>query len=529
MRRRLRELLKEVADIERLSAKLAQQTANARDLVRLRASLAALPQLARGIADLPPLSHLMPSDLCAEVATRIQQTIVDEPPLTITEGGLIRPGVDADLDELMVLSRDGRSLIAATEAREREATGISSLKVRYNKVFGYFIEVSKANVHRAPDRYIRKQTLSNAERYITPELKELEEKVLGADERRRSLEHALFTAIREELSGSVSRLQVVAAAIAELDVLTALAEVASDLRYVRPVVDEGTLLEIVAGRHPVVEQQDLGESFVPNDLSLGDSGRRLLIVTGPNMSGKSTVMRQAALIAILAQVGSFVPAESARVGICDRIFTRVGASDDLATGRSTFMVEMSETANILHHATERSLVVLDEIGRGTSTYDGLAIAWAVAEELHDRLRSRTMFATHYHQLTDLGERFAGVCNKTVAVREWDEEILFLHKIVEGGTDRSYGIHVARLAGVPAGVLDRARAILSDIEDDAEHLAPRIVSGASTADKAVAPTGQLSLFGAGPSAVERRLAELDPQTLTPLEALNEIQGLRDLLS
>ncbi len=522
IRRRLRELLKEVADVERLSAKLAQQTANARDLVRLRASLEALPELARKSAELPSLSHLMPSDLCTEIATRIEETIVEEPPLAITEGGVIRTGVDSDLDELIALSRDGRSVIAATESRERESTGINSLKVRYNKVFGYFIEVSKANLHRVPDSYIRKQTLTNAERYITPELKELEEKVLGADERRRSLEHALFTALREELSGGVSRLQLVAAATAELDVLSSLAEVASDLRYVRPVVDEGTVLQIVAGRHPVVEQQDLGESFVPNDLSLGEADRRLLIVTGPNMSGKSTVMRQAALIAILAQMGSFVPADSALVGICDRIFTRVGASDDLATGRSTFMVEMSETANILHHATDRSLVVLDEIGRGTSTYDGLAIAWAVVEELHDRLGSRTMFATHYHELCQLAETRIGVANVSIAVSQYGERIIFLRRLKDGGSSRSYGIQCARLAGMPRQVVGRAKQLLVRLEKHA----------------AANPTPQLSLFGSRrlpdeeveevTDALREALDEVDPNGLTPLEALEALYRLKDLV-
>ena len=520
-RRRLQELLREVADLERLAAKLAQQTANAKDLVRLRASLEALPQLRSLAEGLGPLAGLLSEDLCADVAARIAATLIDDPPIAIGEGGLIREGVDSDLDELVALSRDGKGVIASMETREREATDISSLKVRYNKVFGYFIEVTKANIHRVPDHYIRKQTLANGERYITPELKELEEKVLGADERRRALELALFTALREELAGAVPRVQALAGGVAALDVVGALAAVASDLRYVRPVVDGSTELHIESGRHPVVEQQVVDEAFVPNDLDLGSEGRRLLIVTGPNMSGKSTVMRQAALVAILAQIGSFVPAESARVGLCDRVFTRVGASDDLATGRSTFMVEMSETANILHHATERSLVILDEIGRGTSTYDGLAIAWAVAEELHDRLRARTLFATHYHELCELADSRAGVANVSIAVSQFGERIIFLRRLKEGGSSRSYGIQCARLAGMPRHVVGRAKHLLTRLEKHA----------------AANPSPQLTLFGARPAASEpepsardelrEALKDYDPDTLSPRQALDALYRLRDL--
>ena len=519
-RRRMRELLKEVADLERLAAKLAQETAHARDLVRLRVSLEALPELAQHTSRLPALASLVPEDLCPDVAARIAQCLVDEPPLPITDGGIIRMGVDPTLDELIQLSRDGKGIIAAMETTQREATGITSLKVRYNKVFGYFIEVSRANLHKVPDHFIRKQTLTNAERYITPELKEMEEKVLGADERRRALEHGLFTAIRSELAVTVPRLQALARAVAELDVVASLAEVASDLRYIRPEVDDSTVLDIEGGRHPVVEQQELGEAFVPNDLDLGSAGRRLLIVTGPNMSGKSTVMRQAALIAILAQMGSFVPAERARVGVCDRVFTRVGASDDLATGRSTFMVEMAETANILHHATERSLVVLDEIGRGTSTYDGLAIAWAVAEELHDRIRARTLFATHYHELCELADSRADVANVSIAVSQFGERIIFLRRLKEGGASRSYGIQCARLAGMPAPVVKRAKHLLLRLEKHA----------------AANPTLQLNLFGARaapepdeevPDVLRDALGAFDPDVMSPREALDALYRLREL--
>ena len=520
-RRRLRELLKGVADMERLGSKLAQQTANGRDLVALGLSIEKLPELFGVVAEYRTLRHLLPGDFAEEVGERICKTLVDEPPATITEGGLLRGGVDPELDELIRLSREGKGIIAALQEAEREATGIGSLKVRYNKVFGYFIEITRANLHRAPEHYIRKQTLTNAERFITPELKELEEKVLGADERRRALEHQRFVELREELAREVPRLQALAGVIAALDVHASLAKVASDNRYVRPEFDAGLRIEIEAGRHPVVEQMDLGERFVPNDLVLDPKGRQLVIVTGPNMSGKSTVMRQTALIVLMAQLGSFVPAERALIGLCDRVFTRVGASDELATGRSTFMVEMSETANILHHATERSLVLLDEIGRGTSTYDGLAIAWAVAEALHDRIRARTLFATHYHELVQLAESRANVANVSVAISLWGERILFLRRLKEGGASKSYGIQCARLAGMPQEVVERARSLLKELEKHA----------------ALSPTPQLSLFGARPPEPEAEagtdelraaLETLEPDTLSPREALEALYRLKELV-
>jgi len=520
-RRRLRELLKGVSDLERLASKLAQQTANARDLVALGTGLDRLPALFGEVEAHKPLAHLLPGDLAEDVAATISATLVDEPPATITEGGLLRAGVDPELDELVTLSREGKGIIASLQEREREATGISSLKVRYNRVFGYFIEVSRANLHKAPEHYIRKQTLTNAERFITPELKELEEKVLGADERRKALEHQRFVELREDLVRHVPRIQALAGTIAALDVHCALAQVASDNRYVRPELDTSLRIEIEAGRHPVVECMELEERFVPNDIVLDPQGRQLVIVTGPNMSGKSTVMRQTALIALMAQIGSFVPADRARIGLCDRVFTRVGASDDLATGRSTFMVEMSETANILHHATERSLVLLDEIGRGTSTYDGLAIAWAVAETLHDRIRARTLFATHYHELVELADSRPNVANVSVAISLWGERILFLRRLKEGGASRSYGIQCARLAGMPKEVVERAKGLLRELE---KHAARN-------------PTPQLSLFGARPPEPEEdtqtdelreALEAVDPDTLSPREALDALYRLKELV-
>jgi DNA mismatch repair protein MutS len=517
LRDEVRGALVAVADIERIAGKLAAGTASPRGIAALRRSLDAVPGVFEKIARCPELCLLVPDDLCGEVAVDIATWLVEEPPIQLTEGGLIVPGIDAELDELVALARGGRGTLAQLESRERAATGITSLKVRYNKVFGYFIEVTRANLHKVPESYLRKQTLTNAERYITPELKELEEKVLGADERRKALEHERFLQLRERLAVAVPRLQAVGDAIAALDVYAGLAELAVDRRYVRPTVDGSRDLVIKGGRHPVVESQELGESFVPNDLTLRPKDRRLVILTGPNMSGKSTVMRQVALIALMAQLGSYVPADSARIGICDRIFTRVGASDDLASGRSTFMVEMSETANILHHATDRSLVILDEIGRGTSTYDGLSIAWAVAEDLHDRLKARTLFATHYHELLELADVRPGVHNLSVAVSEWGERILFLRRLKEGGASRSYGIQCARLAGMPLPVVERAKKLLVRLEKHAGDT----------------PTPQLGLFGEPaeaaaeplPDPLRVALAEIDPDALSPRDALAVLYRLK----
>jgi len=524
LRRRIRDGLKQVADLERIAGKVAQGSGHARDLVALRGSLEALPEVADALRPVAALAPHLPGDLCGDVAEDIATWLVDEPPLQTTEGGLIRRGADEALDELATLSRDGKAMIAAMESSERERTGIGSLKVRFNKVMGYYIEITRANLHRVPDDYIRKQTLTNSERYLTPELKEFEQKVLNADEKKKALEYALFVELRDRIALELARLKALGHAVAVLDVFASLAEVASGARYCRPVVDDSSELSIEAGRHPVVERQDLGEKFVPNDLALGGDGRRLLIVTGPNMSGKSTVMRQTALIALLAQIGSFVPARQARIGLCDRVFTRVGASDDLSSGRSTFMVEMSETANILHHATERSLVLLDEIGRGTSTYDGLAIAWAVAETLHDQVRCRALFATHYHELLDLAAERPHVANVHVAVSEWGERILFLRKLKEGGASRSYGIQCARLAGMPHDVVERAKTLLVRLEKHAsQHPTPQLgLFGAPRAEQAAAPVPRTS-------ALDELLAGIDPDALTPRAALDALYRLKEMAS
>ncbi len=522
LRDSVRSGLREVGDLERISGKLAQYTANARDLVALRRSLEQLPSLVAPLSEYPALQAVLPSDLCMDVAEEVATWLVDEPPVHLMEGGLIRQGLDPDLDELVRLSREGKGAIAAIEQRERDATGIPSLKIRYNKVFGYFIEVTRANLHKVPKSYLRKQTLTNAERYITSELKEFEEKVLGADERRKSLEYHHFVGLRERLVVHLPKLQDLAKSVARLDVLASLAQLAVEHRYVRPQLDDSRVLEIVGGRHPVVERQMLDEDFVPNTVRLGESEQRLIILTGPNMSGKSTIMRQVALVALMAQMGSYVPADSARVGLCDRIFTRVGASDDLSSGRSTFMVEMSETANILRHATERSLVLLDEIGRGTSTYDGLAIAWSVAETICDRVRCRALFATHYHELVALAGERAAVANWSVAVSEWGERIIFLRRLQKGGASRSYGIQCARLAGMPEDVVGRARELLQQLEETgAVQGGSQLSLFRGAEDSSEDMSSQEEMGSSSGSMVESELHALldglDPDSMTPRQA------------
>ena len=397
------------------------------------------------------------------LAEKLGRAVVDDPPMVLKEGGIFRDGYDADLDELRQGSREGKNWIGHLQEREIAATGIKSLKVRYNSVFGYFIEVTKSNLASVPAHYTRKQTTVGGERFITPELKEMEAKILGADERARQLEYQLFQKLREETLRELESIQRTAAAIAVLDVICAFAETARLFRYCRPQLNNTLRLMIKDGRHPVLDQNLVEEKFVPNDTSLDGETMRLAIVTGPNMAGKSTYIRQVALIVLMAQIGSFVPADSAEIGLVDRIFTRVGANDDIGRGQSTFMVEMNETSNIVNNATERSLVILDEIGRGTSTFDGLSIAWSVAEFLHDKIKARSLFATHYHELTKLAAEREGVCNFNVAVREWNDQIIFLRKIVPGGADKSYGIQVARLAGLPKEILDRAKEILAHLE------------------------------------------------------------------
>src|SRR5437868_2995731 len=479
----LRISLKSIRDIERAAGRLSQASGNGRDLVALKNSLQQIPQLKRELQKLLDrvafgASHVSENgavDLLAqrlqnqirempELAAKLQTALVEDPPLALKEGGIFRDGFDRHLDELRSASREGKNWINALQEREIEATGIKSLKVRFNSVFGYFIEITKSNLASVPPRYTRKQTTVGGERFITPELKEMEAKVLGADERARNLEYSLFQKLRDETLGELGPLQQTADAISTLDVICGLAETARLFNYRRPHLNESLRLVIKDGRHPVLDQNLIEEKFVPNDTELDGDKFRLAIITGPNMAGKSTYIRQVALIVLIAQIGSFVPATTAEIGIVDRIFTRVGASDDLSRGQSTFMVEMNETANIVNNATERSLVILDEIGRGTSTFDGLSIAWSVAEFLHDQIKSRTLFATHYHELTKLAQERKGVCNLNVAVREWNEQIIFLRKIIPGGADKSYGIQVARLAGLPKQVLDRAKDILAHLEN-----------------------------------------------------------------
>jgi len=525
LREELRELLTRIMDVERLVAKVSTGRANARDL----------SALARSLELVAPLREKLDSayseelgarreglDPLEDVVRRIATTIADDPPITLREGGVIREGFCTELDELRRTAGDGKSSMARFQAEEVERTGIQGLKIGFNSVFGYYIEVPRTKAGDTPEHYVRKQTVKTGERYITPELKEFETKVLKAEELAIDLEQKLFGELRDELASHVERMLATAAATAHIDVYAALAQKAAENRYVQPTVDEGDTIRIVDGRHPVIERNARGEAFVPNDSRLNRSDRMLTILTGPNMAGKSTYIRQTALIVLLAQIGSFVPASEAKIGIVDRIFTRIGSADDIARGTSTFMVEMLEIANILNNATTRSLVVLDEVGRGTSTFDGLALAWAIIEHIHERIRARTMFATHYHQLTELSSRLTGVCNRNVAVREWNDEIVFLHKIVEGGTDRSYGLHVARLAGVPKELTDRAKEILHDIEDDAEDLAPRISGRPQSAGGNGGPQ-QLGLFEQKLSELEQELTELDIDTLTPIEALTLLAG------
>lgn len=467
----LRETLAAVRDLERVIVRLTVGSANARDLGTLQQGLAAVPDLRALLGGLDPVLIAELSDQMAELpelAGLIASAIVDAPPIAITDGGLIRDGYDEKLDDLRRAATDGKNWIAALQADEQERTGIRSLKVRFNKVFGYYIEVTKANLEAVPETYIRKQTLVNAERFITPELKELEDKVLGAEEKSTALEYELFQDIRARCVEQTSLVQRTARAVAAVDVLASLAETAAENGYTRPELTEEPVLDIHDGRHPVLDHLMRQERFVPNDTALDVADGQIAIITGPNMAGKSTYIRQVALLVLLAQMGSFVPARSAKIGIADRIFTRVGAADDIARGQSTFMVEMVETANILNNATARSLIVLDEIGRGTSTFDGLSLAWAVAEFLHDNadIKARTLFATHYHELTELALTKTNVRNFNVAVREWGDKVIFLRQIVPGAADQSYGIHVARLAGLPKPVIDRAKEVLTNLEGNA---------------------------------------------------------------
>jgi DNA mismatch repair protein MutS len=521
----LREALSGVSDLERLAGKIGTGRVTPRDLLGMRDSLGRLPAVrAAGEASESEMLRALAVDLdcLEEVDEFLGRAIAANPPSTLQEGGVIREGWSAELDELRSVRDGARDFIAGLQVRERERTGVGSLKVGFNKVFGYYLEVSKANIGKVPDDYVRKQTLTNAERYFTPELKEWEEKVFSAEDRIAQLESELFSEVRSRVSSEVERLQESGARVAALDVLTTFAEVAIHRGYVRPEVHTGFEAEIRAGRHPVVETMMPREEFIPNDLVLDQDGW-IVVLTGPNMAGKSTVLRQIGLIQLLAQIGSFVPADHARLPVTDRIFTRVGASDNLTRGQSTFMVEMSETAAIVHGATDRSLVLLDEIGRGTSTYDGVSIAWAVTEHIHERIGAKTIFATHYHELTQLGDLLDGVKNLNVSVREVGDDIVFLRRLVGGGADRSYGIQVARLAGLPDDVLARARELLAELEGTHTHGGEGLGRYGAHRPRSEAPPDQLSMFQVEHPLVGR-LRALNPDELTPREALDLLYEL-----
>ncbi|PID40871.1 MAG: DNA mismatch repair protein MutS [Proteobacteria bacterium] len=527
VRQSVRDCLKQIRDLERLGSKLSMGHGNARDLTALKQSIQALSGLFAQLAPFTARAYVYDRDIgvLADLAERIDHAIREDAPPVITEGGMIRQGYDAQLDELIRISSDGKGWLAELEAKERESTGINTLKVRFNKVFGYYIEVPRSHSESVPDHYVRKQTLVNAERYITDELKQFESRVLNAEERRASLERDIFTAIRERAVALHTDIQQIARFIACTDCLTTFAHVAHHNGYCRPAINTDGIVEIRDGRHPVVEKLITGERFVPNSIRMDNRENQVLIITGPNMAGKSTILRQVALITIMAQMGSYVPAQTADIAVTDRIFTRVGALDNLSAGQSTFMVEMQETANIVNHATERSLVIMDEIGRGTSTYDGLSIAWAIAEHLHELngKGTRTLFATHYHELTELADRFERIKNYNIAVKEWNDEIIFLRKLVEGGTNRSYGIQVARLAGIPDAVIQRAKVILASVEAGVHPSAKQSQPDDSHTDDKDGHV-QLELFRPVEKQILETLQMLDIGRTTPVDALNVLNEL-----
>jgi DNA mismatch repair protein MutS len=564
IRRNLREQLRQVGDLERLMARICCQRANGRDLVGLARSLTVLPQLRTLLADAQCdlLQRLIQQELpeVGDLVDQIRTALVDEPPAVLTEGGLIRDGYNPEVDELRQISTGGKDFIVQLQIRERERTGINSLKVGYNQVFGYYIEISKANLDKAPEDYIRKQTLTNAERYITPELKEYEAKILGAEEKLQALENRLFLELRTQVARWAVQVQQAARSLARIDLLASLAEVAESEDYVRPQIDAGTGISIQSGRHPVVEGQLREGRFVPNDVTIDTTGHQILLITGPNMAGKSTIIRQVGLIVLMAQMGGFVPARAARIGVVDRIFTRVGASDNLARGESTFMVEMNEAANILNNVTDRSLILIDELGRGTSTFDGLSIAWAIVEYLHKQQEAhpRTLFATHYHEMTELADVLDRVENFNVQVREEGDHVVFLHRLGPGPADRSYGINVAQMAGMPAQVIDRAKEILhrleqEQIDTDQIHAADgngqsqypikeerMIVEPAGEVEpktpeiveeETPEPKPQLELFPTtpGPGAeLAKELSAMELSQVTPLEALLKLHEWKEKL-
>ena len=518
------EALKDVTDLERVTTRIVTGTVNCRDLLGLARGLRSLPLVKQQLSDLSSSllqkleQDIDPLDDCAAL---IENTIVDDPPLTVREGGIIRKGASEEADRLRDIMNGGEGTIATIEASERERTGIRTLKVGYNRVFGYYIEVSKSFVNQVPDSYIRKQTLTNCERYITQELKELENQVLTAKERLTALEYQIFNSLREHLAQQSARIQISAAAIAAADALCSLATVAIQRGYCRPEITLDNEIQIVDGRHPVVEQMLKDTLFVPNDTQLGSVDNQVSIITGPNMAGKSTYMRQVALIVLMAQMGSFVPARSARIGLVDRVFTRIGASDDLASGQSTFMVEMAEVASILKYATSKSLLILDEIGRGTSTYDGMSIARAVLEYAASpkHLGAKTLFATHYHELSTIEDELPNVKNYNIAVKKRGDKMIFLRKIVPGATDDSFGIEVAKLAGLPNSVISRAREILEELEQD---------TGRPVRTVTVEPTDQISMMDLSSQQVCDALKAIHVETLTPIEAMNELYKLKKML-
>ena len=512
--------LKAVADLERIVSRVEVGNANARDLVALRNSLSVLPGL-KGILEgcgSGLLRKLWKGlHLHEELAARLQQAIVDEPPFSVREGGMIRTGYNQELDELHLIAADNKTWMQNFEQKIKEETGIKTMKVGFNKVFGYYIEVSKGQSSSVPPYFVRKQTLVNAERYIVPELKEFENKILGAKEKIEQLEYYLFDELRTLIRGKIKEIQETARAVSYIDVLTGLAEAAYKYNYVRPELNNNGEIKIVDGRHPVVERLLEKEIFVPNNTNLNNTDERMIIITGPNMAGKSTYMRQVALLVLMTQIGSFIPARQASVCPVDKIFTRVGASDDLATGQSTFMVEMNEVAQILKYATKNSLIILDEVGRGTSTFDGMSIAHAVMEYIHDRIKAKTLFATHYHQLIALENVLSGVKNYSVAVKERGKDIIFLRRIVPGGTDRSYGVHVARLAGLPKKVLERSEELLKEYDNDNGHV-QQPAAAAAPQDNMMG-----SLFG---SSIANELLKLDVMSMTPIEAMSALYKLQD---
>ncbi len=529
IRTQIRQKLKSVYDLERLSSRIAMGRANARDLVALKNSLYTLPAIFSELETLDSSLLNFSSNINSlhELADLIDTSIREDAPLTINDGGIIKPGFNLELDELIKISRDGKGWLARLETEEKEKTGITTLKVKFNKVFGYYIEVSKSNASKVPPNYVRKQTLVNAERYITDELKTFESKVLNAQDQRASIEYKIFNDIRNEIIKNNKHIIDVAGFIANLDCLFNLAEIAEQNNYSRPDITSDGSIIITDGRHPVVEKLITGERYVPNSIHMDNTENQIIVITGPNMAGKSTILRQVALFTLMAQMGSFIPAESAVIAITDRIFTRVGALDNLASGQSTFMVEMEETANILNHATSDSLVIMDEIGRGTSTFDGLSIAWAVAEFLHDLKDAgvKTLFATHYHELTELAKSKTRVKNFNIAVKEWNDEIIFLRKLLEGGTNRSYGIQVARLAGIPDPIIKRAKSILLKIENREQNLSESLVQSDNDIS-ADTKQVQLSLFRKPEEIILEGLRSLDISTMTPLDAINYLSQLKE---